>query len=72
LIVSGLEVNGVYGGVFRAYAGDQLVKLTITNGFYMLVPAEYAEYEWCKLLKKADLLGWARNIQEPLEGWSCE
>lgn len=72
LIVSGQEVDGQEGGMLRAYSGDRQITLTVTNGFYMIVPREYAEEEWCRLLEKAERLDWPRGTQAPLEGWTCE
>ena len=72
LIAGGPQVDGQDGGVLRAYSGDRQITLTVTNGFYLIVPREYAEEEWCRLLERAEQLDWACGTQEPLEGWSCE
>lgn len=70
LIVGGYRIEGrKEEGVYKAYGGDQKVTVTVTDGFYRMVPAEAGHSEFCNRVRQARQMGWALSVMEPLPGW---
>lgn len=69
LIAGGVVVNGVTGGVYRAWPGDQEVIVAVTNGFVLVVEEPWAEAEFCFRLSQAEQFGWAHAHEEMLPAW---
>ena len=72
LVVGGLEVDGVGGGVYRAYSGGQEVTVTVKDGFASVVISEWGRNEFCFRLGQAVEYDWKHNTVQPLPEWeSC-
>lgn len=69
LIVGGYIVDGVLGGVYKAWDEGQKVTVTVTDGFYRIVPAAEGPGEFCTRLRQAREMGWAHSTAKPLPGW---
>jgi len=69
LIVGGVEVNGVDGGIYKAWEGGQVVTVTVTNGFALVTLPQWAEWEFNFRVNEAVKYCWAHKNVEPLDGW---
>ena len=71
LIVGGFAVDGVDGGVYKAWQGSQEVTVSVTDGFALVIADEWARDEFCFRVGQAVQYGWAHKYVEPLTGWSA-
>jgi len=72
LIVGGTDVNGIGGGVYKAWAGGQTVSIDVTNGFALVTLDKWSNWEFCFRVSQAVQYGWAHGTVSGLPGWSCQ
>lgn len=65
LIVGGWSVDGQDGGVYKAIHGPKTVSVKVADGFYSIVPDQWAQSEWDFRIGEAVKYGWAHAHETP-------
>ncbi len=71
LIVGGYTVGGISKGVYKAFAGNQTVNVSVTDGFASVIKGEWGNQEWCFRIAQANQYGWLHQTEQPLTNWKA-
>ena len=72
LIIGGFTVDYETGGVFKAWKGPQKLRVTVVDGFAIVIPYERGESEFQFRINQARQNNWAITVVKPLPEWHIE